>query len=108
MPILCILLFLVNLDVFFEEHRSKRSYFLFFRKVSSIISNFANAVFLFNLVKFVGNYGSIIILQDSVINQMIGQLIVRGVITEIVSTIFDSIFLDIPSKTSDYYHLRKI
>ena len=65
-------------------------------------------VFLSNLVKFVGNYGSIIILQDSVINQMIGQLIVRGVITGIISTIFGSIFQDIPSKTRDYYHLREM
>lgn len=65
-------------------------------------------IFLSNLVKFVGNYGSIIILQDSVINQMIRQLIVRGVIIGIISTIFGSIFQDIPSKTSDYYHLRKI
>lgn len=58
-------------------------------------------------MKFAGNYGGIT-LQNSVINQLMGQLIVRGVVTGTISNMFGSIFQGISSKSSDYYHLRKM
>ena len=77
-------------------------------KVTSGLSYFADTdFFLSNLVKFAGNYGGIT-LQNSVINQLMGQLIVRGVVTGTISNMFGSIFQEIPSKSSDYYHLRKM
>lgn len=79
-----------------------------FGKATSKLSYFADTdFFLSNLVKFAGNYGGIT-LQNSVVNQLMGQLIVRGVVTGTISNMFSSIFQDIPSKTSDYYHLRKM
>ena len=79
-----------------------------FGKATSKLSYFADTdFFLSNLVKFAGNYGGIT-LQNSVVNQLMGQLIVRGVVTGTISNMFSFIFQDIPSKTSDYYHLRKM
>ena len=79
-----------------------------FGKATSGLSYFADTdFFLSNLVKFAGNYGGIT-LQNSVINQLMGQLIVRGVVTGTISNMFGSIFQEIPSKSSDYYHLRKM
>ena len=81
---------------------------LAFGSATSKFSYFADAdFFLSNFVKFAGNHGGIT-LQNSIINQLMGQLIVRGVVTGTISNMFGSIFQEIPSKSSDYYHLRKM
>ena len=58
-------------------------------------------------MKFAGNYGGIT-LQNSVINQLMGQLIGLGVVAGTISNMFGSIFQEVPNKSSDYYYLRKI
>jgi RHS repeat-associated protein len=81
-----------------------------FGKVISKLSYFADTDFFLNNLYAFASAGLKIggMLPNGVVNELMGQLIFRVVAVGTISGMFGSIFQDIPSKTSDYYHLRKM
>ena len=107
-PILCTLLFLGGLGALTSIASQAVTDIMYGNEFD--INNYliaAGTGFIGGLCYAIPGVGEIT-LQNSVINQLMSQLIVREAVTGTISNMFGSIFQEIPSRSSDYYHLRKM